>query len=235
LPSSSDSAGWEVRPLTASDQTLASHLASLPLPTFGDRSMSTIRLDTGPAAAAALIEAGADVVLLTPVRPLCPRTVGALCHVLEAAGLATVGLIPTVDIPERMAPPRSLVTCFPLGRPLGRPDDPAFQTGVLLTALDLLGTGSGPVTEPDSGADLLAGFDRVANAVPWKEARLPRDLLGVARAVLGYCQQAAQGLSDRIPRARQAETWCVQHTAAGATMRAARDELRRQGAPQPLW
>lgn len=32
-----------------------------------DETMSTIRLDTGPAAAAALIDAGTDVVLLTPV------------------------------------------------------------------------------------------------------------------------------------------------------------------------
>lgn len=212
---------------------------------------------------------------------------GALCHVLEAAGLATVGLFPTADIPQRMAPPRALVARFPLGRPLGRPDDPAFQTAVLTAALDLLRAGSGPVmatypeiivdeataslscpvpprhdpslpaavdealalraaaarasgrgiavADPDSVADALAGFDRVANGAPWKEAGLPRDILGAARSVLGYYQQAAQGLSDHVPGARQAETWYVQHTAAGATMRAARDQLRRQGAPRPLW
>lgn len=104
---------------------------------------------------------------------------GALCHVLEASGLATVGLFPT--------------------------------------------------------ADILAGFDRVSNGVPWKEAGLPRDILGAARAVLGYYQQAAQGLSDHVLGACQAETWYVQHTAAGATMRSARDQLRQQGAPRPLW
>lgn len=210
-----------------------------------------------------------------------------LCHVLEAAGLATVGLFPTADIPQRMAPPRALVARFPLGRPLGRPDDPAFQTGVLTAAFDLLRADSGPVVatypevivdeaatslscpvpprhdpslpaavdealalraaaarasghgiavaDPDRVADVLAAFDRVANGVPWKEAGLPGDILGAARSVLGYYQQAALGLSGHVPGARQAETWYAQHTAAGATMRAARDQLRRQGAPQPLW
>jgi len=213
--------------------------------------------------------------------------VGALCHVLEASGLATVGVFPTAHIPERMGPPRALVARFPLGRPLGRPDDQAFQTAVLLAAFDLLRARSGPVmatfpdvivdeaatslscpvpprhdpslpaavdealalrpavarasgrgivvADPDSVADVLAGFDRVAGGVHWKEAGLPRDILGAARAVLGYYQQAAQGLSDHVPGARQAETWYVQDTAAGATMRSARDQLRQQGAPRPLW
>ena len=212
---------------------------------------------------------------------------GALSHILEANGIATVGLYPTEDIPTRMRPPRALVARFPLGRPLGRPNDPAFQTQVLSAALALLQAGRGPVTatfpeiiadqteaalscpvppryNPDLPATLdearalrpaferagargisvadpevveaaLAGFDRVANGVPWKEAGLPRDILGAARAVLGYYQQAALGLSDHVPAARQAESWYVKHTAAGATMRAARDQMKHQGAPRPLW
>lgn len=44
-------------------------VSSLHLSLLGaqDETMSTIRLDTGPAAAAAFIDAGTDVVLLTPV------------------------------------------------------------------------------------------------------------------------------------------------------------------------
>ncbi len=65
------------------DDTLAAHLAALPVPEFAvplfvtppplseatvaDETMSTIRLDSGPAAAAALRQIGVDVVLLTPV------------------------------------------------------------------------------------------------------------------------------------------------------------------------
>ena len=44
-----------------------------------------------------------------------------------------------------MRPPRALYCEFPLGRPLGKPDDPAFQRRVLKAALALLERPSGPV------------------------------------------------------------------------------------------
>lgn len=131
-------------------------------------------------------------------------------------------------------PPRPCRARFP---PRHDPSLPAaVDEALALRAAAARASGRGiAVADPDSVADALAGFDRVANGAPWKEAGLPRDILGAARSVLGYYQQAAQGLSDHVPGARQAETWYVQHTAAGATMRAARDQLRQQGAPQPLW
>lgn len=46
---------------------------------------------------------------------------------------------------ERSAPPRALYVEFPLGRPLGRPLDPEFQTSVISAAFDLLNEPSGPV------------------------------------------------------------------------------------------
>jgi hypothetical protein len=48
---------------------------------------------------------------------------------------------------EAMQPPRALWVPFELGRPLGVPDDAAWQTRVLLAALRLLETPSGPVLE----------------------------------------------------------------------------------------
>ena len=69
----------------------------------------------------------------------------ALAHVLEAAGLATVALISVRSVAERMRPPRALAAQFPLGRPLGRPNDPAFQHDVLRRAFALLDASSGPV------------------------------------------------------------------------------------------
>lgn len=48
---------------------------------------------------------------------------------------------------ERIRPPRALWVPFELGRPLGVPDDEAFQTRVLLSALKLLEARSGPVLE----------------------------------------------------------------------------------------
>ncbi|MEZ5141607.1 MAG: hypothetical protein R2726_03675 [Acidimicrobiales bacterium] len=70
-----------------------------------------------------------------------------LSHVLEAAGLATTALISVRPVAEQMHPPRALYCHFPLGRPLGVPNDPAFQHGVLRHAFDLLARPSGPVLE----------------------------------------------------------------------------------------
>ena len=60
-----------------------------------------------------------------------------LAHVFEAAGLTTVVLASMREVAERMAPPRVLYCEFPLGRPLGRPDDVALQRDVLDRALAL--------------------------------------------------------------------------------------------------
>jgi hypothetical protein len=78
---------------------------------------------------------------------LCTRTVCALAHVFEAHGIATVALVSVRPVAERMHPPRALYCEFPLGRPLGRPDDPAFQHDVLRRAFALLDRPAGPVLE----------------------------------------------------------------------------------------
>ncbi len=68
-----------------------------------------------------------------------------LARVLEAHGLATVALISVREVAERLPPPRGLYCAFPLGRPLGRPDDPEFQHDVLTHAFALLDAPAGPV------------------------------------------------------------------------------------------
>lgn len=78
---------------------------------------------------------------------MCTRVVCTLAHVMEAAGLATVALPSNLRLAERMRPPRALYCEFPLGRPLGRPKDPAFQRQVLDTAFALLDRPEGPVLE----------------------------------------------------------------------------------------
>ena len=62
----------------------------------------------------------------------------ALAHVFEAAGLSTVVLASMKEVAERINPPRTLYSEFPLGRPLGRPDDVELQRDVLLRAFALL-------------------------------------------------------------------------------------------------
>lgn len=68
-----------------------------------------------------------------------------LAHVLEAAGIATVVLSSVRAMAEKTAPPRALHCEFPLGRPLGIPNDPVFQHDVIARAFALLAEPSGPV------------------------------------------------------------------------------------------
>ncbi|MBI4883400.1 MAG: hypothetical protein HY826_05025 [Actinobacteria bacterium] len=68
-----------------------------------------------------------------------------LAHVFEAAGIATIVLSSIREMTAKVAPPRALHCEFPLGRPLGRPNDAAFQHDVLARAFALLDAQSGPV------------------------------------------------------------------------------------------
>lgn len=89
----------------------------------------------------------------------------ALSHVFEAAGLATVALVSMAEVAERMHPPRALYAEFPLGRPLGKPLDPAYQRGVLDAAFALLEAPEGPVLE--TFPDVISSADQpLACALP---------------------------------------------------------------------
>lgn len=68
-----------------------------------------------------------------------------LAHVFEAAGIATVVLSSVREMVVKVGPPRALHCEFPLGRPLGRPNDPDFQHDVLARAFSLLDEPTGPV------------------------------------------------------------------------------------------
>ena len=57
---------------------------------------------------------------------------------LEANGIPTVVLGSALDIVEHCAVPRFLFTDFPLGNPLGTPDNQVMQREVLAASLDLL-------------------------------------------------------------------------------------------------
>jgi len=78
---------------------------------------------------------------------MCTRSVGALGHYFEEEGLATTQISLIRMHTEAIKPPRALWVPFELGRPLGIPDDPAFQKRVVLAALKLLEAPKGPVLE----------------------------------------------------------------------------------------
>jgi hypothetical protein len=73
--------------------------------------------------------------------------VGALALYIEDEGVPTVGLSLVREHTAALKPPRALWVPFMLGRPLGVPDDPAFQQRVVLAALKLFERESGPVLE----------------------------------------------------------------------------------------
>ena len=84
-----------------------------------------------------------------------------LAHVFEAQGLDTIALGSVRSHIADIAPPRALWCDFPLGRPLGKPGDAAFQHRVLAHAFGLLDA-TGPVFEEfeetiaDEGTEVLA-------------------------------------------------------------------------------
>ncbi len=79
---------------------------------------------------------------------------------LETRGLATVTIGLVRPHLEAVKPPRSVFTPFQLGRPLGEPNDPAFQRRVLMQALALLERRDGPVILEDFPDDAPGAGDQ---------------------------------------------------------------------------
>lgn len=69
----------------------------------------------------------------------------AIANVLEQAGIATIGIASIRAQAVAARAPRMLYAEFPLGRPLGRPGDVAFQRRVLDAAFALLPRTDTPV------------------------------------------------------------------------------------------
>lgn len=76
---------------------------------------------------------------------------------------------------EAIRPPRALFVPFALGRPLGAPGDPAFQTRVLRAALALLEADAGPVLVDFAEDAPPAGEDDAAWSCPVPLSPRPRD------------------------------------------------------------
>jgi hypothetical protein len=72
---------------------------------------------------------------------------------LEERGFATVALASVRAQAEKTRPPRALWTVSQLGRPLGEPNDPAFQRRVIMAAFALLERTDGPVILADFNED----------------------------------------------------------------------------------
>ena len=69
---------------------------------------------------------------------MCNQTVGLVQAALEREGITTVSLSLLREVAALIKPPRTLFVPFPMGFPLGEPNNPELQHRVIAAALALL-------------------------------------------------------------------------------------------------
>ncbi len=78
---------------------------------------------------------------------MCHQTVGLVGGELERRGVVTASISLLPEITRKIRPPRALEVPYPLGFPLGRPDDPPLQRRILRALLRLTSRDDVPVIE----------------------------------------------------------------------------------------
>jgi len=115
-----------------------------------------------------------------------------LAHYFESAGFATVLVGFVREHIEAIAPPRALWLDFPMGRPLGKPNDPAYQLRVIRAAFELFERPSGPVLE-DFPDVIPVNNGRMGYALP-PGLVLTIDDIGDVAALLARVEQEMDAL-----------------------------------------
>jgi len=75
------------------------------------------------------------------------QTVGLAQQVIEAHDIPTASITLLPEITRKIRPPRALAVPYPLGFPLGEPDNPELQITILRALLDLLPRTDVPVLD----------------------------------------------------------------------------------------
>ena len=78
---------------------------------------------------------------------MCNQTVSLVQAALEREGIATVSLSLLREVTTVLRPPRALFVPFPLGFPLGEPNNPDLQHAIIVAALRLLERDDTPILE----------------------------------------------------------------------------------------
>jgi D-proline reductase (dithiol) PrdB len=78
---------------------------------------------------------------------MCNQSVGLIQRQIEYAGITTVSISLLREITEKTRPPRALFVPFPLGYPLGEPNNTDLQTRIMRAAFALLSRNDCPVLE----------------------------------------------------------------------------------------
>ena len=78
---------------------------------------------------------------------MCNQAVGLIQGIMEEAGIATVSVSLLAEVTRKVKPPRALFVPFPLGYPMGKPQDAALQRKIIEETLKLLERTDLPVFE----------------------------------------------------------------------------------------
>ncbi|MBS1809240.1 MAG: hypothetical protein JST84_13840 [Acidobacteria bacterium] len=78
---------------------------------------------------------------------MCVQTVGLLSGAIERENISTISISLLREVTSIIHPPRALFVPFPMGFPLGAPNDPGLQHQVIRAGLALLERTDVPVLE----------------------------------------------------------------------------------------
>jgi len=78
---------------------------------------------------------------------MCNQSVGLIQRQIEYTGITTVSISLLREITEKTRPPRALFVPYPLGYPLGEPNNADLQTRIIQAAFALLPRNDCPVLE----------------------------------------------------------------------------------------
>ncbi len=102
-----------------------------------------------------------------------------------------------------MAPPRGLICDFPLGRPLGKPGDAAFQHKVLAVLFDMLNEPAGPVLRHFPETITQADAEPLVCTLPPRLDEGEHPAIDEARAIRPAYERAIAKHGNRIGANRE--------------------------------
>ena len=92
---------------------------------------------------------------------MCNQSVGLIQRAIEYAGITTVSISLLREITAKVKPPRALFVPYPLGYPLGEPNNSQLQTRIIRSAFALLARTDTPSLEtfvPYNPYRILSGY-----------------------------------------------------------------------------
>ena len=75
------------------------------------------------------------------------QTVGLAQQIVEERGITTASITLLPEITKKLRPPRALAVPYPLGYPLGEPDNPVLQHEIMAALIKTLVRNDVPVME----------------------------------------------------------------------------------------